>query len=39
MALVVSGRVSKQVGDELGMSEITQKEHRGQVKEEAESAR
>jgi len=29
MALVVSGRLNKQVGDELGISEITVKAHRG----------
>jgi FixJ family two-component response regulator len=31
MALVVSGLLNKQVGGELGISEITVKEHRGQV--------
>jgi FixJ family two-component response regulator len=31
MALVVCGRLNKQVGDELGISEITVKAHRGQV--------
>jgi FixJ family two-component response regulator len=31
MALVVSGRLNKQVGLELGISEITVKAHRGQV--------
>jgi FixJ family two-component response regulator len=31
MALVVSGRLNKQVGAELGISEITVKAHRGQV--------
>ena len=31
MALVVSGLLNKQVGDELGISEITVKAHRGQV--------
>jgi len=31
MALVVSGRLNKQVGDELGISEITVKAHRGRV--------
>ena len=31
MALVVSGRLNKQVGFELGISEITVKAHRGQV--------
>ena len=29
MALVVSGRLNKQVGSELGISEITVKAHRG----------
>jgi FixJ family two-component response regulator len=31
MALVVTGRLNKQVGFELGISEITVKAHRGQV--------
>jgi FixJ family two-component response regulator len=31
MALVVSGLLNKQVGGELGVSEITVKKHRGQV--------
>jgi FixJ family two-component response regulator len=31
MALVVSGMMNKQVGGELGISEITVKAHRGQV--------
>jgi FixJ family two-component response regulator len=31
MVLVVSGRLNKQVGNELGISEITVKAHRGQV--------
>ena len=31
LALVVSGRLNKQVGGELGISEITVKAHRGQV--------
>ena len=31
MALVVSGLLNKQVGDKLGISEITVKTHRGQV--------
>src|SRR5262249_20723144 len=31
MALVVSGLLNKQVGGELGISEITVKAHRGQV--------
>ena len=30
MALVVTGRLNKQVGFELGISEITVKAHRGQ---------
>ena len=40
MALVVSGLLNKQVGGELGISEITVKAHRGQVmrKMKAESA-
>ena len=33
MALVVSGRLNKQIGGELGISEITVKAHRGQVME------
>jgi FixJ family two-component response regulator len=33
MALVVAGRLNKQVGGELGISEITVKAHRGQVME------
>jgi FixJ family two-component response regulator len=33
MALVVSGLLNKQVGGELGISEITVKAHRGQVME------
>ena len=32
MALVVSGLSNKQVGGELGISEITVKAHRGQVR-------
>ena len=31
MVLVVSGRSNKQVGDDLGISEITVKAHRGRV--------
>ena len=31
MALVVSGLLNKQVGGELGISEMTVKAHRGQV--------
>jgi FixJ family two-component response regulator len=31
MALVVSGLLNKQVGGELGISEITVKAHRGRV--------
>jgi FixJ family two-component response regulator len=31
MALVVSGLLNKQVGGELGISEITVKAHRGQA--------
>ena len=31
MALVVSGRLNKQVGGELGITEVTVKAHRGQV--------
>jgi FixJ family two-component response regulator len=33
MALVVSGMLNKQVGNELGISEITVKAHRGRVME------
>jgi FixJ family two-component response regulator len=33
MALVVSGLLNKQVGGELGISEITVKAHRGRVME------
>ena len=31
MSLVVSGRLNKQVGGELGISEITVKAHRGKM--------
>src|SRR4029077_1708849 len=31
MALVVSGRLNKQVGGELGISEVTVKAHRGKM--------
>jgi FixJ family two-component response regulator len=31
MALVVPGRLNKQVGGELGISEITVKKHRGRM--------
>jgi FixJ family two-component response regulator len=31
MALVVSGLLNKQVGGELGITEVTVKAHRGQV--------
>ena len=31
MALVVRGRLNKQIGGELGISEITVKAHRGRV--------
>ncbi len=31
MALVVSGRLNKQIGAELGISEITVKAHRGRM--------
>ncbi|HEY4193219.1 MAG TPA: LuxR C-terminal-related transcriptional regulator, partial [Mesorhizobium sp.] len=31
MALVVTGRLNKQIGADLGISEITVKVHRGQV--------
>ena len=31
MALVVAGRLNKQIADDLGISEITVKVHRGQV--------
>jgi FixJ family two-component response regulator len=38
MALVVSGLLNKQVGDELGISEITVKAHRGSVMRKMEAA-
>lgn len=38
MALVVSGLLNKQVGGELGISEITVKQHRGQVMRKMEAA-
>ena len=31
MALVVTGRLNKQIADDIGISEITVKVHRGQV--------
>jgi FixJ family two-component response regulator len=34
MALVVSGLLNKQVGSELGISEITVKAHRGRMMQE-----
>ena len=37
MALVVSGLLNKQVGGELGISEITVKAHRGQVMQKMEA--
>ncbi|MGA7219021.1 MAG: response regulator [Candidatus Sulfotelmatobacter sp.] len=37
MALVVSGRLNKQVGGELGISEITVKAHRGKVMQKMEA--
>jgi FixJ family two-component response regulator len=37
MSLVVSGLLNKQVGGELGISEITMKAHRGQGDAEDES--
>jgi FixJ family two-component response regulator len=38
MALVVYGRLNKQVGDELGISEITVKAHRGRVMQKMNAA-
>jgi FixJ family two-component response regulator len=38
MALVVSGRLNKQVGGELGISEITVKAHRGRVMRKMQAA-
>jgi FixJ family two-component response regulator len=38
MALVVSGLLNKQVGWELGISEITVKAHRGQVMRKMQAA-
>ena len=38
MALVVSGRLNKQVGGELGISEITVKAHRGKVMQKMQAA-
>ena len=38
MALVVSGRLNKQVGGELGISEITVKAHRGRVMQKMKAA-
>jgi FixJ family two-component response regulator len=38
MALVVSGLLNKQVGGELGISEITVKAHRGKVMRKMEAA-
>ena len=39
MALVVSGLLNKQVGGELGISEITVKAHRGRVMRKMKAAR
>ena len=38
MALVVAGKLNKQVGFELGISEITVKAHRGRVMEKMEAS-
>ena len=38
MGLVVSGLLNKQVGAELGISEITVKAHRGKVMEKMQAA-
>jgi FixJ family two-component response regulator len=38
MALVVSGLLNKQVGGELGISEITVKAHRGRVMQKMKAA-
>ena len=38
MALVVRGQLNKQVGGELGISEITVKAHRGRVMRKMEAA-
>jgi FixJ family two-component response regulator len=38
MALVVTGLLNKQVGAELGISEITVKAHRGQVMQKMNAA-
>ena len=38
MALVVEGRLNRHVGEELGISEITVKAHRGRVMEKMEAA-
>ena len=39
MTLVVSGLLNKQVGAELGISEITVKAHRGKVMRQMNAAR
>jgi FixJ family two-component response regulator len=38
MALIVAGRLNKQVGFELGISEITVKAHRGKVMRKMDAA-